>query len=59
MTRKGTSTRRNKPALQGRLKEIPTEIERETEVVKARYADRQPRMFLVVVTFLVPERLSK
>ena len=47
---------RNKLALQGRLKEIPGEIERETEAVKARYADPQPRMFPVAVTFLVPEK---
>ena len=50
---------RNKLALQGRLKEIPGEIERETEAVKARYADPQPRMFSVAVTFLVPERMAK
>ena len=50
---------RNKLALQSRLKEIPGEIERETEAVKARFADPQPRMFPVAVTFLVPDRLSK
>jgi hypothetical protein len=50
---------RNKLALQGRLKEIPAEIERETAAIKARYADPQPRMFPVAVTFLVPERHSK
>jgi superfamily II DNA or RNA helicase len=49
---------RNKLALQGRLKEIPAEIERETAAVKARYADPQPRMFPVAVTYLVPSRLS-
>jgi hypothetical protein len=49
---------RNKLALQSRLKEIPGEIERETEAVKARYADPQPRMFPVAVTFLVPERMA-
>lgn len=47
---------RNKMALKGRLKEIPGEIERETKALKARYADPQPRMFPVAVTFLVPER---
>jgi hypothetical protein len=50
---------RNKLALQSRLKEIPAEIERETAAIKARYADPQPRMFPVAVTFLVPERLAK
>lgn len=50
---------RNKLSLQGRVKEIPTEIERETEAIKARYADPQPRMFPVAVTFLVPERLAR
>jgi SNF2 family DNA or RNA helicase len=50
---------RNKLALQSRLKEIPAEIERETAAIKARYADPQPRMFPVAVTFLVPERVAK
>jgi hypothetical protein len=50
---------RNNLALQSRLKEIPEEIERETAAIKARYADPQPRMFPVAVTFLVPERLAK
>jgi hypothetical protein len=40
------------------LKEIPSEIERETAAIKARYADPQPRMFPVAVTFLVPERCA-
>ena len=50
---------RNKLALQARIKEIPVEIERETAAIKARYADPQPRMFPVAVTFLVPERMAK
>jgi len=50
---------RNKLSLQGRVKEIPAEIERETAAVKARYANPQPRMFPVAVTFLVPEKLAK
>ncbi|HJZ60183.1 MAG TPA: DISARM system SNF2-like helicase DrmD [Gemmataceae bacterium] len=50
---------RNKLSLQGRVKEIPAEIERETAAVKARYANPQPRMFPVAVTFLVPERLAR
>ena len=49
---------KNKLSLQGRLKEIPAEIERETAAIKARYADPQPRMFPVAVTFLVPSKLA-
>lgn len=50
---------RNKDFLRERSKAIPAEIERETEAVKARFADPQPRMFPVAVTFLVPERMRK
>jgi hypothetical protein len=50
---------RNKLALQSRVKEIPAEIERETAAITARYADPQPRMFPVAVTFLVPEGMAK
>jgi hypothetical protein len=50
---------RNKLALQVRLKEIPVEIERETTAITARYADPQPRLFPVAVTFLVPEKLAR
>jgi hypothetical protein len=50
---------RNKLALQSRVKEIPPEIERETAAIKARYANPQPRMFPVAVTFLVPERVAR
>jgi len=49
---------RNKDAMRKRLKEIPEEIERETQAIKARFANPQARMFPVAVTFLVPERLS-
>jgi hypothetical protein len=49
---------KNKLSLQGRLQEIPAEIERETAAVRARYADPQPRMFPVAVTFLVPDRMG-
>lgn len=47
--------RRNLDALRRRLKEIPDEIKRETAAVRRRFADPQPRMFPVAVTFLVPE----
>ena len=50
---------RNKVALHARLKEIPEEIEREVAALQKRYADPQPRMFPVAVTFLVPERMAQ
>ena len=49
--------RRNQDALQLRLSQIPGEIESETAAIEARYADPEPRLFPVAVTFLVPERL--
>jgi len=49
---------RNVAALRARLSQIPEEIERETEAIRARYADPQPRLFPVAVTFLVPKRLK-
>jgi hypothetical protein len=49
---------RNVDALRRRLQEIPKEIDKETAEIKARFADPQPRMFPVAVTFLVPERLG-
>ena len=50
---------RNVDALRRRLEEIPGEIEKETEAIRARFADPQPRMFPVAVTFLVPARLAR
>lgn len=50
---------RNKNAMRARSQEIPGEIERETEVIKARFANPQARMFPVAVTFLVPDKLAK
>lgn len=50
---------RNMNALRVRVREIPAEIKRETAAIKARFADPQPRMFPVAVTFLVPERMAK
>jgi hypothetical protein len=49
----------NKDFLRDRVKQIPSEIERETAAVRARFADPQARMFPVAVTFLVPQRLAK
>lgn len=51
--------KRNKDFLFERSKSIPAEIERETAAIKSRYADPQPRMFPVAVTFLVPEKMRK
>lgn len=50
---------RNNDFLRDRSKAIPAEIERETAAIKSRFADPQPRMFPVAVTFLVPERMRK
>jgi ERCC4-related helicase len=49
---------RNKDAMRARTLEIPDEIKRETEAIKARFANPQARMFPVAVTFLVPEKLA-
>ncbi len=50
---------RNVDALRRRLGEIPGEIEKETEAIRARFVDPEPRMFPVAVTFLVPARLAR
>ncbi len=47
----------NTDALRLRLSQIPGEIEKEAEIIRARYADPTPRLFPVTVTFLVPEKL--
>jgi hypothetical protein len=49
---------RNKDAMRARSKEIPDEIKRETEAIRARFANPQARMFPVAVTFLVPEKMA-
>ncbi len=50
---------RNVDALKRRLEEIPGEIKKETEAIRARFADPQPRMFPVAVTFLVPRGMAR
>jgi hypothetical protein len=50
---------RNADALRARLRAIPDEIKRESAAIKARFADPQPRMFPVAVTFLVPEKMAR
>ena len=49
---------RNKDSMRKRLVEITEEIKRETESIKARFADTQARMFPVAVTFLIPEKMA-
>ena len=49
---------RNKDAMRARAKEIPAEIKRETEAIRARFADPQARMFPVAVTFMIPENMA-
>jgi len=48
----------NAEALAARLQRIPDEIVAEQEAIRSRYADPEPRLFPVAVTFLVPERLT-
>jgi superfamily II DNA or RNA helicase len=54
-----TQLARNTQALRIRLEQIPGEIEAEQAAIRARFADPQPRMFPVAVTFLVPERFDR
>lgn len=49
---------RNVDALRARVRAIPAEMEREADAVKARFANPQPRMFPVAVSYLIPEMLS-
>ena len=50
---------RDRGALERRLAELPDEIDREAERIRARYAAPRPRLFPVAVTWLVPERLAR
>ncbi len=49
---------RNLSALESRAGRIDGEIAREQAAIRQRYADPQPRLFPVAVTYLVPERLA-
>jgi hypothetical protein len=49
---------RNMSALQKRVEQIDTEIVREQAAIRKRYADPQPRLFPVAVTYLIPEHLD-
>ena len=48
----------NAEALAARLHRIPDEMAAEQEAIRLRYADPEPRLFPVAVTFLVSERLA-
>lgn len=48
----------NAEALAVRLRRIPEEIVAEQEAIRVRYADPEPRLFPVAVTFLVPRNLA-
>jgi hypothetical protein len=50
--------RRNRDSLAQRIAAIPTEIEREKEVIRRRYSDPKERTFPVALTFLVPESMA-
>ena len=50
--------RRNLDSLAQRIAAIPTEIERETELIRRRYSDPTERTFPVALTFLVPESMA-
>jgi hypothetical protein len=50
---------RNMSSLEARVRVIPDEIRKETEAIRARFADPQPRLFPVAVTYLVPNRLAR
>lgn len=51
--------RRDVDALKRRLEAIPSDIERETDAIRRRYADPEPRLFPVAVTFLVPQEAGR
>jgi superfamily II DNA or RNA helicase len=50
---------RDQASLRARAERIPAEIEQETAAIRERYAQPEPRLFPVAVTFLVPERFAR
>ena len=48
---------RNRKALQFRLEQIPQEIERETEIIRQRFANPTPRLFPLAIAYLVPPKI--
>ena len=49
---------RNMSALEERARQIDNEIAQETARIQRRFADPQPRLFPVTVTYLVPDTLA-
>ena len=49
---------RNMSALAARVDQIDTEIEQEHAAIRKRYANPQPRLFPVAVTYLIPEHMA-
>ena len=45
-------------SLQARLDRIPAEIERETDRIRRRYSEADPRLFPFAVLFLVPRSIA-
>jgi superfamily II DNA or RNA helicase len=50
---------RNRDFLRARAEEIPAEIERETDALRQRFANPEPRVFPVAVEFLVPRGVDR
>lgn len=50
---------RDRGGLERRLAELPQEMEREEQLIRARYAQPSPRLFPVSVTYLMPESLAR
>ena len=48
---------RNRSSLKARLDQIPEEIEQETALIRARFANPTARLFPLAITFLVPKKL--
>lgn len=49
---------KDRASLKARLDSIPGEIERETDRIRRRYADADPRLFPFAVVFVVPRSLA-
>ena len=45
-------------SLEARLASIPEEIERETDRIRRRYSDADPRLFPFAVVFVVPRSIA-
>jgi superfamily II DNA or RNA helicase len=50
--------RRDVDSLRRRLNTIPDDVERETDAIRRRYAEPEPRLFPAAITFLVPDSLA-